>query len=135
MAEPTSRFPRRADAAWYLGGIAGFWGGVAAVLLTALAVGHNTTSPIWIVPIVLVTVGVVALQVGLRRLEYTMRGRAPRAWPFGYLRMSTMIHGLLPRTMVAAGERLGLNGAVVAAALYVLLALDLVLLLTGAPSR
>jgi hypothetical protein len=37
-------FGRKSDAAWYLAGLAGFWGGFAALTLVAAATGGRVTT-------------------------------------------------------------------------------------------
>ncbi len=72
------------------------------------------------------------LHLGLRRLDIRIRGNKARPWPLGPS-MSTQIRATLPSMMSLAGRRLGLNGPLVATALYSALLLDaaLFILLIG----
>ena len=124
--EPEQLFPNRSDATWYLGGLASFWGGMAALQLATVArVAPWLEIGLLIFPIG----GLFALSVGIRRLDTNLTGRASRPWPFGYPSLRTMIEATFPSTMMAAGERLGLRGWGVGTALYLVLAIALISLL------
>ena len=116
----------RSDAAWYLAGLTGFWGGFAATCLVATAGGGSITTWIGLPPVVLVFGSAAVLLRSINRLETALTGRRVRPWPLGYASLSTQIKATLPWTIAAAGERVGLNGRGVAIGLYVLLLLDLI---------
>jgi len=69
------------------------------------------------------------LEFGLRRLHVNLTGKQLSPWPLGFVSLNTIGQAMLPSTMFEAGDRIGLNGRVVAATLYGLLIADLILLM------
>lgn len=118
MPEETELFPNRSDAALLLLGLAGFWGGMAAV---GVARALRLPSFVVIVLLPVLFAGAVLAMNATRRLEERLTGRKVRPWPFGYPRFRTQVKATMPWTIADAADRLGLNGNLTAAGLYLLL--------------
>ncbi len=130
--EPDNLFPAPRDAAFYLGGLAGFWGGVGVFLILA-AVG---ATPVVVVGVAILMLG--SLYVTMRavhKLERRITGRVVRPWPFGYASLRIQVIATLPSTVMAAAQRLNFNAVVVALAMYALLVIDFVALIALAAKR
>ena len=99
-------------------GLAGFWGGMAAL---GIAGALRLPSPVVIGLLPVVFTGAVLIMNATRRLEERITGRKVRPWPFGYPRFRTQVKATMPWTIADAAARLGLNGNLTAAGLYLLL--------------
>ena len=97
-------------------GLAGFWGGMAAL---GIAGALRLSSPVVIGLLPVVFTG--AVMNATRRLEERITGHKVRPWPFGYPRFRTQVKATMPWTIADAAARLGLNGNLTAAGLYLLL--------------
>lgn len=139
MKQPHELFPERSDAIWLLAGIGGFWSGWTLAVVLGLLGGGQASSPFILAAVVLAFGGAIAHQVALRRLQMNLTGTKPKPWPFGYPSFGTQIQGTFPNMMVAAARRLGLNGPLVAGALYAILTVGVVafviLITTTKPTR
>jgi hypothetical protein len=122
VEEPDNLFPAPRDAALYLAGLAGFWGGIAAGLIAAIAAAPSLVVLVFLI---------AALGCGLlhsnatRKLEGRISGRPVRPWPLGYASFRTQVVATLPSTVMAAAQRLKWHTVVVALAVYLLLVIDL----------
>lgn len=121
--EPTSLFPTRRDAALYLAGLSGFWGGIALVLIAAEVTAPTFT---FVLLVALLFASTVLIMNATRKLEGRLSGKVVRPWPFGYASLRTQVIATLPSTVMAAAQRLNLNAIVIAAAVYALLVVDFV---------
>jgi Na+/phosphate symporter len=136
LSDPPStpaKFRTAEDAVWLVFGFLVFCvaAGLSAVSML-LAGGKVATS--LVLPLgTLMLASAVILEFGLRRLHVNLTGKRMSPWPFGFVSLNTLGQAVLPSTMFEAGDRMGLNGRVVAACVYLLLIGDVILLvaLTG----
>ena len=57
-----------------------------------------------------------------------LTGKPMSPWPLGFVSMHTLGQAVMPSTMYEAGDRIGLNGKILAACIYMLLIADAILL-------
>ena len=128
LQSPSTKFPTREDAAWLVLGFVVFWGAAGILAVSMLLDGGRVASP-RILPLAsLVIASAVILELGLRRLQANLTGKTLSPWPRGIVSLHTISQAFLPSTMSEAADRIGLNGKVLAAFVYVLVVADLVLL-------
>jgi hypothetical protein len=132
VEEPENLFPARRDAVVYLIGLGGFWGGIAAALITT-----DARLPSFVAG----AIAVLALPCGFlhmnttRKLDGRITGRVVRPRPFGYARFRTQVIATFPSTVMAAAQRLKLNAIGVTVAMYSVLVVGLIALLAVPTSR
>ena len=112
--------PSRVQAGIFLAGIAAFWGGnLIVALMERTAHGHlghgGQMAPAELAVVVLMFAGGLLAITAQRGLLARMTDRTVPT--FG-----TLMRTVMPATLSEAARKLGLNGAVVAGALYVVLA-------------
>ncbi len=128
LQSPSTKFPTREDAAWLVLGFVVFWGAAGLFAVSMLLDGGRVASP-RILPLAsLVIVSAVILEFGLRRLQTNLTGKPLSSWPWGIVSLHTIGQAMLPTTMAEAADRIGLNGKVLAAFVYLLVVADLILL-------
>jgi hypothetical protein len=126
VEEPSNLFPASQDAALYLTGLAGFWGGVGVSMIAA-AVG---AAPFAVTAIAVLTLASLLVTMrAIRKLEGRITGRMVRSWPLGYPSLRIQVIATLPSTVMAAAQRLKFNATLVGIAMYSLLVVDLVALI------
>ena len=76
----------------------------------------------------LVIAGAAILEFGLRRLQVNLTGRRLSPWPLGLVSLKTIGQAISPSTMFEAGDRIGMNGKILAGCFYLLLIADAALL-------
>jgi hypothetical protein len=119
--EPDNLFPTPQDAALYLAGLAGFWGGIGALLIAVAAAAPSlAVAAISVLAIASMFVTMRAI----RKLEGRITGRVVRPWPFGYPSLRIQVTATLPSTVMAAAQKLNFHAAIVAMAMYSLLIID-----------
>lgn len=132
LATPASDvllFRTRFQAALFLGGLTAFWCGFLLLNLMLIAMGptpgHSRQLGAEEIPVIFLMVGGgLALVVSERRLSMRMTNRSiPGMW--AQMRM------LMPSTLAEAARTLGLNGRLVAAALYTVLLVGIVVFFTS----
>jgi len=116
-------FRSRIQAGIFLGGITAFWGGFLLIGLMRTLGGHaapaGPTGPAEVTVFVLIVIGGLVAMTAQRRLLSRMTdGTVPR---FG-----TMMWMVMPGTLSDAARKLGLNGPVVAGALYLALVVGII---------
>jgi hypothetical protein len=116
-------FRSRIQAGIFLGGIAAFWGGFALIGLMQMLGGHagspGPTGPAEVAVLVLTLIGGLLAMTAQRGLLVRMTERTVPM--FG-----TMLRMVMPGTLSDAARKLGLNGPVVAGALYLVLVVGIV---------
>ncbi len=132
MEEPDNLFPAPRDAAPYLAGLAGFWGGVAAGLIAALAAVPSLV--VWVLLVSALGCGFLHLNA-TRKLEGRISGHSVRPWPLGYASLRTQVIATLPSTVMAAAQRLNSNAMLVTVAMYSLLVIDFFALILWGSKR
>ena len=121
LEEPDNLFPAPRDAALYLAGLAGFWGGVGVFLIVAAF----AVTPVVVAGVAVLMLGSLYVTMNaVRKLEGRITGRVVRQWPLGYPSLRIQVIATLPSTVIAAAQRLHLNAVVVAIVMYSLLVID-----------
>jgi len=133
IEEPENLFPAPRDAALYLAGLAGFWGGVGLFMFAAAFAAQSVLVAATAIPMV---ASMFLTMRSVRKLDARITGREGRPWPFGYPSFRAQVTATLPSTVMGAAQRLGYNAVVVTVAMYSLLIIDFValLVLSGAPT-
>jgi hypothetical protein len=132
VEEPDNLFPAPRDAALYLAGLGGFWGGIAGGQIAAIAAAPSLVVSIFVIS----ALGCGFLHLNAtRKLEGRISGRTVRPWPLGYASFRTQVIATLPSTVMAAAQRLKWHAAVVALAVYSLLVIDFVALIVWGSKR
>ena len=126
VEEPENLFPAPRDAALYLAGLAGFWGGVGVLMFAAAFAAPSVA--VEAIAILMVASMFLTMR-SVRKLDARIRGREVRSWRLGYPSFRAQVTATLPSTVVAAAQRLSFNAVIVAVAMYSLLVLDFVALL------
>jgi len=132
VEEPDNLFPAPRDAALYLAGLAGFWGGIAAGLIAVIAVAPSLV--VWVLLISALGCGLLHSNA-TRKLEGRISGRTVRPWPLGYASFRTQVVATLPSTVMAAAQRLKWYTVAVALAVYSMLVIDLFALVVWGSKR
>jgi len=136
LTDPTShsaKFRTAEDAAWLVLGFFVFCM-AAGISSVSMLLAGGKVAPSLVLPLgSLVLASAAILEFGLRRLHVNLTGKRMSPWPFGFVSLNTLGQAVLPSTMFEAGDRIGVNGRVVAGCLYLLLIGDAILLvaLTG----
>jgi hypothetical protein len=132
VEEPDNLFPAPQDAALYLAGLAGFWGGIGACMIAAAV-----AAPSFAVAGIFVLAGACLFVTmrAVRKLEVRITGRVVRPWPLGYPSLRVQVIATLPSTVMAAAQRLRFNAVVVTIAMYSLLIVDLFALVAMGAAR
>jgi hypothetical protein len=119
MAAEHPLFANRFQAALFLLGLAAFWSGCLVLAVMELVadphIGRNAQpGPGEAAAILVTAVGAIAVSIAHQMLLKRMTGGSRHT-------MGSMIRTLLPSTLADAARTLGLNGAMVAGALYTVL--------------
>ena len=117
-------FPTREDAAWLLLGLMVFAIAWALTIVTLRLAGDRFEPGVAAPLAILLVLSAAVVELALRRLQLRMTGRRPA----GLASLATFAHAISPSTVVEAAARVGLNGRVVRAMLYTLLAADAIAL-------
>jgi hypothetical protein len=130
---PSAKFRTAEDAVWLVFGFLVFCVAAAISSVSVLLAGGKVATSLVLPLASLMLASAAVLESGLRRLQVNLTGKRMSPWPFGFVSLNTLGQAVLPSTMFEAGDRIGLNGRVVAACLYLLLIGDAILLvaLTG----
>jgi hypothetical protein len=123
VEEPENLFPTPRDAALYLAGLAGFWGGVGVFMFAAAFAAPSVTVAAIAIPMV---ASMFLTMRSVRKLDARITGREVRSWPLGYSSFRAQVTATLPSTVIAAAQRLSFNAVIVAVAMYSLLIVDFV---------
>lgn len=121
VEEPDNLFPAPQDAALYLAGLAGFWGGIGAFAIAAAAAASSLA--IATISVLTIASMFVAMRA-TRHLEGRITGRVVRPWPLGYPSLRVQVTATLPSTVMAAAQKLNFHAVIVATAMYSLLVID-----------
>jgi hypothetical protein len=132
VEEPDNLFPAPRDASLYLAGLAGFWGGMAAGLIAAIAAAPSLV--VWVFLVSALGGGFLHLNA-TRKLEGRISGRTVRPWPLGYASFRTQVFATLPSTVMAAAQRLNFNVILITVAMYSLLVIDFFALIAWGSKR
>ena len=131
LAQTTSqpvKFPTTEDAAWFVLGFLVFAGTAGVCAVSILLAGGKVAVPLLLPLTALVIAGAAILEFGLRRLQVNLTGRRLSPWPLGLVSLKTISQAISPSTMFEAGDRIGMNGKVLAGCVYLLLIADAALL-------
>src|SRR5579859_6614880 len=124
--EPENLFPAPGDAALYLAGLAGFWGGLGVAMFAAAFAAPSVA----VTAIAILMVASMFLTMrSVWKLDARITGRPVRPWPLGYPSFRAQVTATLPSTVMAAAQRLSFNAVIVTVAMYSLLIIDFVALL------
>jgi hypothetical protein len=130
--EPENLFPQPSDALGYIGGLAGFWGGIGAMTIAASAAAPGL---VVVAIFVLACVSIYMYGRAVGSLERRITGRSLRSWPFGYASLRVQLIATMPSTVMAAAERLKWHAVIVTLAMYSLLVVDFVALVVWGSKR
>ncbi len=122
------KFPTTDDAAWFVLGFLVFAGAAGICAVSILLAGGKVALPLLLPLTALVIAGAAILEFGLRRLQVNLTGRRLSPWPLGFVSLHTIGLAMSPSTMFEAGDRIGMNGKVLAGCVYLLLIADAALL-------
>jgi len=132
LEEPENLFPKSRDAAVYLAGLAGFWGGVGIFMFAAAFAAPSVA----VAAIAILMIASMFLTMrSVRKLDARITGREVRSWPLGYPTFRAQVTATLPSTVMAAAQRLRFNAVIVAVAMYSLLIIDFAALLVFSGRR
>ena len=125
---PSTKFRTAEDAAWHVFGFLVFAVAAGASAFSVLLAGGRVALPVVLPLVALMVASAAILELGLRRLHLNLTGKRLSPWPLGFVSLNTIGQAILPTTMFEAGDRIGLNGRILAAGIYLLLIADAILL-------
>jgi len=122
------KFRTAEDAAWLVLGFLVFAVAAGASAVSMQHAGGRVAIPVVVPLAALMIAGAAILEFGLRRLHVNLTGTGLSPWPLGFVSLNTIGQAMLPTTMFEAGDRIGVNGRILAGGIYLLLIADAILL-------